>query len=67
VQWHRYYYLSFQRMRAQVLSQKLAQRSGYRLEMPVLEMEDGLADSPLEQKYGADAINGERIVYTAMA
>lgn len=59
VQGHRYYYLAFQGMGTQVLSKKLAQRGGYRLEVPVLELEDSLASGSLKQEQGTDAIDGE--------
>jgi hypothetical protein len=49
-------------MGTQVLSQKLTQRSGYRLKVPVLELEDSLANCALEQEDGAYAVYGQRVV-----
>jgi hypothetical protein len=45
-------------MGTQVFSQKLAQRSGYCLEVLIFELEDSLANSRLEQEQGADATYG---------
>jgi hypothetical protein len=58
VQRHGHQYLALKGMGTQVLGQKLTQRSGYRLKVPVLELKDSLANCALEQEGGAYAVYG---------